>query len=210
MNDREVSTSNLRDSWASVPRPTLRAHYKLHNPLGPRWYRNHHLIPPSHFKPSMRPPTFFSPSFPPIGTASHDYPDDDEDPSGSPSPLPTPESSQTRVQDGSKPRSRKTSQTAPDAIDMLDLSDPWGQNWHHQSPYEFGQATTFASFDTTDVSFWCCNGFHKVHSNPYTSAPKSYTTCKLLSSTRATKICNSLSFIPVDISGEPPVITTRN
>lgn len=161
LNDvsREKSTSEI---WASVPRPTLRAFYKLNNPLGPRWYRNYHLIPPSHLKPSMRPPTFFSPSFPPIGTTSPDH-YDDEELSGSPShsPLPTPDSSQTRVQDSSKPRSRKTSQTAPDAIDLLDLSDPWGQNWHHKSPYEFGNTTIMASLDTTDV---CSTRFNSLFS----------------------------------------------
>jgi len=154
-SSKERTTVDVKEIWASVPRPTLKARYKLHNPLGPRWYKNHHLIPLSHLKPSMRPPTFFSPSFPPIGTASSpDYHDEGDAMSRSPShsPLPTPDSSQTRVQDGIKPRSRKTSQTAPDAIDLLDLSDPWGQNWHHQSPYEFGQTTTVASLDTYDVS----------------------------------------------------------
>ncbi len=149
---REKSNMNLKDIWASVPQPILRTFYKLHNPLGPRWYRNHHLIPLSHLKPSMRPPTFFSPSFPPIGASSSpDYHDEGDETSRTPSHS-TPDSSQTRVQDGLKPRSRKTSQTTPDAIDLLDLSDPWGQNWHHQSPYEFGQTTTFVSLDTYDVS----------------------------------------------------------
>lgn len=163
MNDfdmsTEKSTANLKDIWASVPQPTLRTFYKLHNPLGPRWYRNHHLIPPSHLKPSMRPPSFFSTSFPPIGSSSSpDYPDEGDETSRTPShsTLPTPDSSQTRVQDGLKPRSRKTSQTAPDAIDLMDLSDPWGQSWHHQSPYEFGQTTTVASLDTHDVSCSHC------------------------------------------------------
>lgn len=153
---REKSTPEI---WASVPRPTLRAFYKLHNPLGPRWYRNQHLIPPAHLKPSMRPPTFFSTSFPPIGTTSPDYPNDEELSRSSHSPLPTPESSQTRVQDGSKPRSRKTSQTAPDAIDLLDLSDPWGQSWHHKSPYEYGQTSIFNSPDTTNVSLRYYNSY---------------------------------------------------
>jgi len=157
-SSKEKMAVNVKEAWASVPRPTLKARYKLHNPLGPRWYKNHHLIPPSRLKPSMRPPTFFSPSFPPMGTASSPgYHDEGDGLSRTPShsPLPTPDSSQTRVQDGIKPRSRKTSQTTPpDAVDLMDLTDPWGQNWHHQSPYEFGQTTTAASFDTYDVS--CC------------------------------------------------------
>lgn len=73
--------------------------------------------------------------------------------SGTPShsPLPTPDSSQTRVADSGKPRSRKTSQTTPDNVDLLDVTDPWGTNWHHQSPYDvFGQTVTI-SLDTQDV-----------------------------------------------------------
>jgi hypothetical protein len=69
------------------------------------------------------------------------------------SPLPTPTSSDTRVADGGR-RSRKTSQTTPDNIDLLDVTDPWGTNWHHQSPYDwFGQ--TANSVDTHDVRAFC-------------------------------------------------------
>ena len=142
------------DAWARVPIPGVKAHYKLHNPLGPRWYRNHHLIPPHQTRPGARPPTFFSPSFPAIGTSSS--PDhDDGGPSRTPShsPLPTPTSSQTRVQDGGKGRSRKISQT--DAVDLLDVTDPWGTNWHHQSPYEIIQPS--------DV---CRVTFFKLPANP--------------------------------------------
>ncbi|CAA7265974.1 unnamed protein product [Cyclocybe aegerita] len=137
------------DAWSAVPAPAFKVSYKLHNPLGPRWYKNHHLIPPSQIKPSMRPPTFFSPSFPPIGTSSSpERHDDDAGPSGTPSHSPshTPASSQTRVMDGGKPRSRKTSQTTPDNVDLLDVSDPWGSTWHHQSPYDCFQ-TPAASAD---------------------------------------------------------------
>lgn len=175
-------TAPSGDTWAQVPLPMIRAHYKLHNPLGPRWYKNHHLIPPSHAKPSMRPPTFFSPSFPPIATSAsrererereeyleeqqqqHDNAGEGPSRRTSASPLPTPSSSQVRVQEGpsvggtNRPRSRKGSQTAPDAIDLMDVTDPWGQNWHHQSPYEFGQTTTVALFDHHDVSFILSNG----------------------------------------------------
>lgn len=35
--------------------------YELHNPTGPRWYINHHLLPP---KTGVRPPSLFSPNFP--------------------------------------------------------------------------------------------------------------------------------------------------
>ena len=36
------------------------------------------------------------------------------------------------------PRSRKPSQTANDEIDLMDGSDPTGQNFHHISPYDVG------------------------------------------------------------------------
>ncbi|KAF8167706.1 hypothetical protein B0H34DRAFT_792401 [Crassisporium funariophilum] len=155
--DRKESQASMdKDAWASVPLPTFKVKYHLHNPQGPRWYRNYHLIPPSHMKPSMRPPTFFSPSFPPISSSSTtdhmnhmDHMDDTAGLSRTPShsPLPTPTSSQTRVGDaGGKPRSRKTSQTTPDNVDLLDLTDPWGTSWHHQSPYDvFGQTPAVAA-----------------------------------------------------------------
>ncbi|KDR85398.1 hypothetical protein GALMADRAFT_51774 [Galerina marginata CBS 339.88] len=141
-------------SWAAVPLPTFKVKYPLHNPMGPRWYKNHHLIPPSQKRPSMRPPTFFSPSFPPMHTSSSpEHVDDSAGSSRTPShsPLPTPTSSQTLVGDGGKPRSRKTSQTTPDTVDLLDVTDPWGTNWHHQSPYDIGQTTTTASSDVYDI-----------------------------------------------------------
>ena len=150
---RLESSASANAAWISVPLPTFRVKYPLHNPLGPRWYKNHHLIPPSQMRPSLRPPTFFSPSFPPISTSS--MPERSEDLagiSGTSSPLPTPNSSQTRVADGgSKPRSRKTSQTTPDNVDLLDVTDPWGTNWHHQSPYDVFAQAGATSLDTQDV-----------------------------------------------------------
>ncbi|ESK98094.1 hypothetical protein Moror_420 [Moniliophthora roreri MCA 2997] len=135
-------------SWYSKEEFTspaaYRMRYPIHNPVGPRYYRNYHLIPPSELRPAARPPTFFSPSFPPM-TAMHQERSEDSSRMASPSrtpshsPLPTPSSSQTRVGDGAnKPRSRKTSQTAHDGVDLLDVSDPWGTNWHHHSPYDVG------------------------------------------------------------------------
>ena len=149
-----VTSSKVKDTWTAVPLPTFKVKYHLHNPLGPRWYRNHHLIPPSQMRPSLRPPTFFSSSFPPISTSS--MPEHSElaaEASGPPSqsPLPTPNSSQTRVVDGGKPRSRKTSQTTPDNVDLLDVTDPYGTNWHHQSPYDVFSQTATSSLDTQDV-----------------------------------------------------------
>lgn len=130
-------------SWDSVPLAGTKVSYNIHNPLGPRWYKNHHLIPHAQGKNGMRPPTFFSPSFPPISTSTpQEYLDSEDSSQGnSRSPLPTPASSQTRIGEGVKPRSRKTSQTAPDTVDLLDVTDPWGTNWHHESPYDVGQTS---------------------------------------------------------------------
>ena len=121
----------------------FRARHPIHNPLGPRWYKNHHIFPPR-AKGDQRPPSLFSSSFPPMATSSHTQSQDStwapgpsRTPSGS--PLPTPNSSQTRINDPQvKVRSRKTSQTAHDEVDLMDGTDPWGQQWHHQSPYDVG------------------------------------------------------------------------
>lgn len=37
---------------------------------------------------------------------------------------------------GGRVRTRKISQT--DNVDMWDATDPTGQNWHHESPYDIG------------------------------------------------------------------------
>ncbi|KAK0208853.1 hypothetical protein DFS33DRAFT_478335 [Desarmillaria ectypa] len=134
----------LKDDLASNSVALYKMRFNIHNPVGPRRYYNHHLIPPSQ-KSASRPPSIFSPSFPPMATSS--VPEQSEEsmrmpgPSRTPSnsPLPTPSSSQVRVGDiGGKPRSRKTSQTAHDTVDLLDVTDPWGTNWHHESPYDVG------------------------------------------------------------------------
>ncbi|KAI0322162.1 hypothetical protein OF83DRAFT_1080462 [Amylostereum chailletii] len=114
----------------------IRARFPIHNPIGPRYYRNVHLRTPNS---SKRPPSVFSPAFPPMA-ADHSeevphVPGPSRTPSGS--PLPTPNSSQSRLNDGPpKVRTRKTSTTPHDNVDLLDVSDPWGTNWHHQSPYD--------------------------------------------------------------------------
>lgn len=125
---------------AAVSAAQFRTKYPIHNPRGPRWYRNHHLAPPSREK---RPPSVFSPSFPPMATGqertqdSTKMPGPSRTPSGS--PLPTPSSSQVRIHDV-RVRTRKLSNTAHDNVDMMDVTDPWGTNWHHQSPYDLGAA----------------------------------------------------------------------
>lgn len=124
----------------------FRKRYPIHNPIGPRIYRNHHIIHPQR-RQGGRPPSTFSPHFPPISASPGDHhlqtasmPGPSRTPSGS--PLPTPSSSQVQVNQvglGGKPRTRKISQGSPhDNVDLMDVSDPWGTNWHHQSPYDVG------------------------------------------------------------------------
>lgn len=126
------------DDWATASAAQFRTKYPLHNPRGPRYYRNHHLAPPSR---DRRPPSVFSPSFPPMAASTErlqdtaQLPGSSRTPSGS--PLPTPTSSQTRIHDV-RGRTRKLSQTAQDNVDMMDVTDPWGTSWHHQSPYDAG------------------------------------------------------------------------
>ncbi|CCM04202.1 uncharacterized protein FIBRA_06368 [Fibroporia radiculosa] len=126
------------DGWAAANSPgSLRSRYPMHNSAGPRWYRNYHLLPPQ----ENSPPSQFSPSFPPMPSAaersqeSTRVPTMSRTPSGSPSP--TPNSSQLKITDpGGRVRTRKISQT--DNVDMLDVTDPTGTNWHHESPYDVG------------------------------------------------------------------------
>ena len=156
---KELPSWYHKDVWAGVPLPATRMNYKLHNPIGPRWYKNHHLIPLSQTRPAARPPTVFSSSFPPITASTSKerledptiVPGPSRPPSGS--SLPTPTSSQTRVFDSNgKPRSRKTSETAHDNVDLMDVTDPWGTNWHHSSPYDVGLGNEPISIDVQDVS----------------------------------------------------------
>ncbi|KAJ7751246.1 hypothetical protein DFH07DRAFT_745568 [Mycena maculata] len=130
-------------SWYN-PR-NMRYPIPLHNPVGPRYYKNHHLIPPSNSRPATRPPSVFSPSFPPMASGVPERSDDSSrmpsvSRSASNSPLPTPNSSQTEGMN--LPRSRKPSQTAHDNVDLLDGSDPWGTPWHHESPYDVGLSSS--------------------------------------------------------------------
>ena len=147
--------SNLEATAASAAQ--FRVKYPLHNPFGPRRYFNHHLGAPKH---DNRPPSVFSPSFPPMASA----PEREQDPLRLPgpsrtpsgSPLPTPSSSQTRIQDpGARVRTRKISGTAHDNVDMLDITDPWGTNYHHRSPYDVGHSSErIAATPDIDVSVY--------------------------------------------------------
>lgn len=119
-----------------------RVRYPIHNPYGPRWYRNWHLIPSSQLEPGTRPTSFFSPAFPHMSPKASSYQPSlmPMSPATASSPL-SPDSSQTGLADGQRMRTRKTSQTAHDGVDLLDLTDPQGTNWHHQSPYDPGLAS---------------------------------------------------------------------
>jgi hypothetical protein len=120
---------NTESELAAATTRQFRGRYPIHNPVGPRFYRNVHLLPPT------RPASVFSPSFPPMSADPALTTSPSRTPSGS--PLPTPSSSQTRIPDPSgKLRTRKISNAAPDTVDLLDASDPYGTNWHHESPYD--------------------------------------------------------------------------
>lgn len=138
------------NGMAAANTSSYRIKYPLHNPTGPKWYKNYHLIPPAQLNPGNRPPSVFSPSFPPMASTLNDRSEDSirlPGPSRTPSgtSLQTPSSSQIRIpESGGKPRSRKTSQ---DNADLLDASDPWGTHWHHQSPYDTGTNISPVSVD---------------------------------------------------------------
>lgn len=136
---------------------SFRLRYPIHCPQGPRYYKNQHLIPTSILRPINRAPSLFSPQFPPMSASLHDTEDSlnvelSRSPSGS--PLPTPDSSQADV--AGKSRSRKTSQTTPDTVDLLDVTDPWGTHYHHPSPYDPGLGNSpvnISPVDSPEVGF---------------------------------------------------------
>ena len=135
--NRSIIPESLKElpSWyhtegelAAATTRQFRGRYPIHNPVGPHFYRNVHLLP------SNRPASVFSPSFPPMSTDPTSTPSPSRTPSGT--PLPTPDSSETRIPDPTgKGRTRKISNAA-DNVDLLDASDPYGTNWHHESPYD--------------------------------------------------------------------------
>lgn len=126
--------------WSASAAVQFRRRYPLHNPVGPRWYKNHHLIPSS-VAHGARAPSVFSPSFPPI-SVGRDRPEHTMSMpvparSHSETSAPTPNSSQVQLNDSGPVRTRKISQSGPEA-DFLDASDPSGINFHHSSPYDIG------------------------------------------------------------------------
>lgn len=142
------------NDMAAANTSSYKIKYSLHNPTGPKWYKNYHLIPPAQLNPGNRPPSVFSPSFPPMASTLNDRSEDSirlPGPSRTPSgtSLQTPSSSQIRIpESGGKPRSRKKSQ---DNADLLDASDPWGTHWHHQSPYDTGTNISPVSVDSPEA-----------------------------------------------------------
>lgn len=158
---RDLPTWYLKENEVNDIKNTIsyRLRYPIHCPIGPRRYKNHHLIPASQRRPAHRPPSVFSPQFPPMASSLHDsMPEEVPSFYGSPSgsPLATPNSSQPDVT--MQPRGRKTSQTTPDNVDFLDVTDPWGATYHHQSPYDPGMTNSSSvtpqtsSVDSQEVS----------------------------------------------------------
>ncbi|KAH9937225.1 uncharacterized protein B0H18DRAFT_950154 [Fomitopsis serialis] len=132
------------EAWNVASLISFRSRYPMHNPAGPRWYQNVHLLAPTENQTSQ-----FSASFPPIPTAAERSQESTRLRTPSASPLPTPNSSQLRIVDPTgRVRTRKISQT--DNVDMLDGTDPWGQQWHHDSPYDIGGLNHDASPETED------------------------------------------------------------
>ncbi|VDB87489.1 unnamed protein product [Peniophora sp. CBMAI 1063] len=111
----------------------IRARYPIHNPAGPRFYRNVHLRPPE-----LLPPMEAFTSTVPSASASASQAGPSSSRTTSTSPAPTPASSTSKLVDPSiKPRTRKLSNNvAHDNVDLLDVTDPLGNNWHHTSPYD--------------------------------------------------------------------------
>ncbi|KZT75086.1 hypothetical protein DAEQUDRAFT_761048 [Daedalea quercina L-15889] len=145
------------DAWNVASLVSFRLRYPMHNPAGPRWYQNIHLLPAAEKDSSQ-----FSTSFPPIPTAAERSQESTRLRTPSASPLPTPNSSQLRIVDpNGRVRTRKISQT--DNVDMLDGTDPWGQQWHHDSPYDIGGLNRDASPDPEDRrrSFTMTGNRHK-------------------------------------------------
>jgi len=91
-----LSPASTKQQNGKHRRGNPRMGYDLHNPAGPPFYRNFHLLPPS--------------------------------------------------------RSRNNSQSTPDNVDLLDLTDPWGTSWHHTSPYDFGIRPRRASTPAVSAS----------------------------------------------------------
>jgi hypothetical protein len=111
--------------WSRTAPFLYKTHYEIYNPVGPRWYMNHHLRRKGIARITPPPPTAF---------ATQSTPNE-----LTPSPLTTPTITPQASAISLPQRRRKISLTSPQVnIDMLDGTDPWGQNYHHDSPYDVG------------------------------------------------------------------------
>lgn len=112
----------------------IRARYPIHNPAGPRIYRNVHLRPPELLPPMEA----FTSTVPSAAASGSQIGPSSSSRTTSTSPAPTPASSSSKLVDPSmKPRTRKISNNvAHDNVDLLDVTDPLGNAWHHTSPYD--------------------------------------------------------------------------
>lgn len=157
-----------------APPSSYRSFYKIHNPVGPRYYRNQHLRPSFNnpaLSAALRPASAFSSAFPPLSALPPGSPplhglgfghtqlnprNYSPQPSSSnirfsssESVLPTPDSTQPPYlgQSGEIQRKNNAIVNGPvvngaagsDPVDQLDGSDPYGQKFHHDSPYDLGK-----------------------------------------------------------------------
>ncbi|KZV74918.1 hypothetical protein PENSPDRAFT_732063 [Peniophora sp. CONT] len=145
----------------------IRARYPIHNPAGPRIYRNIHLRPPELLPPMEA----FTSTVPSAAASASQAGPSSSSRTTSTSPAPTPASSSSRLVDPSiKPRTRKLSNNvAHDNVDLLDVTDPLGNNWHHTSPYDALAAPSPVSPDPPDRG--PRSRLPSAASRPKTSAP---------------------------------------
>lgn len=141
--------------------PSYHITYHFTSKVGPRFYANSHLRAPDHsaYRAMQSPQAAFSSQFPPIPALPPGSPplrtltlnrasifnilpnNDSPEPSkeSSESVLPTLDSSQGSIP-GSQPTfgNKFASASLAALVDSLDASNPYGQKFHHDSPYDLG------------------------------------------------------------------------
>ena len=115
------SFTRKQGEWNSAAPAYYESFYELHNPTGPRFYFNHHLA-----KKGVTRLPLMSPGFHTTSTTGS------EKSNLSSPPIKTPDVSTLNLTQ----RTRKISTS--DNVDLLDITDPWGQNFHHDSRYDVG------------------------------------------------------------------------
>jgi hypothetical protein len=124
-NENAPFPQRKQGEWNKTAPFHYKSYYEIHNPVGPRRYMNYHLLRKGPPRVGLPPPTAY-------GTQSSPH---EHVPFPQDTPAITPQSSAISLPQ----RSRKISLTSPqDDIDLLDGTDPWGQNFHHDSPYDVG------------------------------------------------------------------------